>query len=98
MSGSPEFRLIEAAPGAHLVLDPKLTIVAVTDAYLATMKTTREEIVGRHLFDAFPDNPENPRSTDAQNLRASLEMVLATRTPHAMPLQKYDIRRPDAEG
>jgi signal transduction histidine kinase len=50
------------------------------------------------LFDVFPDNPEDPYATGTRNLRASLETVLATRQPHAMPVQKYDIRRPEAEG
>ncbi|HJQ38512.1 MAG TPA: hybrid sensor histidine kinase/response regulator [Thermoanaerobaculia bacterium] len=98
MTTSPQFRLIEAAPGAYLVLDPKLTIVAVTNAYLAATKTVREEIVGRGLFDVFPDNPEDPQATGTRNLSASLETVLASGAPHAMPVQKYDIRRPEAEG
>jgi signal transduction histidine kinase len=98
MTGSPEFRLIEAAPGAYLVLDPRLTIVAVTDAYLAATRTVRGEIVGRHFFDVFPDNPEDRHTAGVRNLRASLETVLATRAPHAMAVLKYDVRRPEAEG
>ena len=98
MTDSSEFRLIEAVPGAYLVLDPQFTIVAVTDAYLAATKTVRKDILGRDLFDVFPDNPEDPNATGARNLRASLETVLATRLPHAMPVQKYDIRRPESEG
>jgi hypothetical protein len=39
----PDFRaLFESAPGNYLVLDPALTIVAVSDAYLASTMTTRE--------------------------------------------------------
>ena len=91
-----EFSLLEAAPGAYLLLDPHFQIVAVTDAYLRATLTVREEIVGRPLFDVFPDNPSDPEATGARNLRASLETVLQTRAPHAMPVQKYDIRRPDS--
>lgn len=98
MTAASEFQLIEAAPGAYLVLDPQFKIVAVTDAYLAATKTTREQIVGRDVFDVFPDNPEDPHATGTRKLRASLERVLATRKPHAMAVQKYDIRRPEAEG
>ncbi|HET7706636.1 MAG TPA: ATP-binding protein, partial [Thermoanaerobaculia bacterium] len=89
-----EFRLIEAAPGAYLVLDPRLVIVAVTDTYLRTTLTVREQIIGRELFDVFPDNPNDPEATGTRNLRASLETVLRTAAPHFMPVQKYDIRRP----
>lgn len=90
----PEFRLLEAAPGAYLVLDPDFTIVAVTEAYLRATLTVREQIIGRELFDVFPDNPNDPEATGTRNLRASLETVLRTAEPHSMPVQKYDIRRP----
>lgn len=58
---TPDFRaLFESAPGLYLVLTPDFTIVAVSDAYLQATMTKREEIVGRGLFDVFPDNPEEP--------------------------------------
>jgi signal transduction histidine kinase len=87
-------RIFEASPSLNLVLDRELSIVAVTDAYLAATMTTRD-IIGRRLFDVFPDNPDDETATGARNLRASLEAVLATAETNAMPLQKYDIRRPD---
>jgi signal transduction histidine kinase len=92
----PQFRLLEAAPGAYLVLDPDLVIVAVTDAYLRATMTVREEIVGRELFDVFPDNPNDPAATGTRNLAASLDIVLRTGAAHAMAVQKYDIRRPES--
>jgi signal transduction histidine kinase len=95
----PDFRrLFEAAPGLHLVLTPDFHIVAVTDAYLRATMTTRQEILGRCLFDVFPDNPDDPGATGVRNLRASLERVLATRLPDDMAVQKYDIRRPHSAG
>ena len=73
-SSEPDFRLLfESAPGLYLVLDGTLVIVAVSDAYLAATMTRREEIVGRNLFDVFPDNPDNPDATGTANLRASLD-------------------------
>ena len=94
-----DFRaLFESAPGLYLVLEPDLRIVAVSDAYLAATMTEREEIVGKYLFDVFPDNPADPAATGVRNLRASLDTVLRTGKPHTMAVQKYDIRRPEAEG
>src|SRR6476469_3908210 len=94
-----DFRaLFESAPGSYLVLSPDLTIVVVSDAYLRATMTRREAILGRHIFDAFPDNPDDPLADGVRNLRASLEAVLSRREADAMPVQKYDIRRPDAEG
>ena len=82
----------------YLVLAPDLTIVAVSEAYLRATMTTRERVLGRRLFDVFPDNPEDSTATGASNLRSSLERVLKDRRPDAMAVQKYDIRRPDSEG
>ncbi|MEU4236867.1 PAS domain-containing protein [Actinoplanes sp. NPDC026619] len=67
--------LFESAPGLFLVLDPDLRIVAVTDAYLSATLTVREQMVGRYLFDVFPDNPGDPDATGTSNLRASLHRV-----------------------
>ena len=60
--------------------------------------TKRDQIVGRFLFDVFPDNPDDPGATGVNNFRSSLQRVLKFRRPDAMALQKYDIRRPDSEG
>jgi PAS domain S-box-containing protein len=87
--------LFESSPGLYLVLLPDLTIVAVSDAYLQATMTQRETILGRGLFDVFPDNPDDPAATGVFNLRASLNYVLQHGKAHTMAVQKYDIRRPD---
>ena len=95
----PDFRLLfEGAPGLYLVLTPDLKIVAVSEAYLRATMTKRAEIIGRALFDVFPDNPDDPAATGVANLRASLDRVRAQRVPDTMAVQKYDIRRPESEG
>jgi signal transduction histidine kinase len=81
-----------------LVLAPDLTIVAVSDAYLRATMTQRQDILGRGVFDVFPDNPGDPSTSGVRNLRASLDRVIHERVADAMPVQKYDIRRPEAEG
>jgi two-component system cell cycle sensor histidine kinase/response regulator CckA len=98
-SPQPDFRaLFESAPGLYLVLTPALNIVAVSDAYLRATMTKREEILGRGLFDVFPDNPNDPNATGVRNLSASLGRVLQNRVSDTMAVQKYDIRRPEPEG
>jgi len=87
--------LFESLPGLYLVLTPEFKIVAASDAYLAATLTTREGIIGRGLFEVFPDNPEDPAADGVSNLRASLNRVLATGTADTMAIQKYDVRRPD---
>ena len=94
-----DFRaLFENAPGLYLVLTPEFRIVAVTDLYLEATMTTRQDILGRGIFEVFPDNPKDPEATGVRNLRASLERVKQFVRPDAMAIQKYDIRRPESEG
>ncbi len=91
-------RLLEAAPNPYLVLRPdapRFTIAAVSDAYLGATLTRRDEIVGLGVFEALTDDPDRLDATGVGNLRASLMRVLATRAPDRMPVQRYDIRRPD---
>ena len=94
-----DFRaLFEGSPNLYLVLDPDLKIVAVNDAYCQATMTNRKTILGRDIFDVFPDNPDDLAATGVSNLRASLERVLQFRRPDKMALQKYDIPRPASEG
>ncbi|HEY0096073.1 MAG TPA: PAS domain-containing protein, partial [Archangium sp.] len=98
---SPEFRLLfEQSPAMCLVVlpDADFTIVAASDTYLRATLTTREVLYGRPIFEAFPDNPEDAHATGVGNVRASLLRALATKKPDPMPVQKYDIPRPEAEG
>jgi len=53
---SPQFQvLFEAAPEHALVVTADLVIAEVSDAYLEATMTTRADIIGRHLFEVFPD-------------------------------------------
>jgi PAS domain S-box-containing protein len=91
--------VFEAAPEPYLLLSPPdFRIVGVNEAYLQATLTTRDELVGRLLFDAFPDNPDDTSATGVANLSTSLQRVLATAAPDAMAIQKYDIRRPVSDG
>ncbi len=95
----PDFRvLFESAPGLYLVLTPRFEIVAVSDAYLRATMTEREQILGRNIFEVFPDNPADAEATGVRNLKASLQHALETRRSDTMGVQKYDIRRPEPDG
>ncbi|MCA1705726.1 MAG: PAS domain-containing protein, partial [Actinobacteria bacterium] len=84
-------RLFDTAPSPFLVLDAYLTIVAVNEAYLAATATDRSALLRRPIFEAFPDNPDDPTADGVRNLRRSLETVLATGQADTMALQRYDI-------
>ena len=93
-------RIFEQSPDAYLILAPDepFTIVAVSDAYLRVTMTAREAILGRGVFEVFPDNPGDPNATGVHNIRTSLTRVLSTRAADKMAVHQYDIRLPEAEG
>ncbi len=94
-----DFRLLfESAPGLYLVLTPSFEIIAASDAYLRATMTERENLLGKHIFAAFPDNPDDPAASGVRKLHESLKSVLETRRADTMAVQKYDIRRPESEG
>ncbi len=93
--------IFEASPVLCVIVlpnPPAFTIVAVSNAYLKATNTTREYLMGKGLFEAFPENPADPAPEGERNLRASLERVLITCTPHSVPVQKYDVRRSEKDG
>jgi PAS domain S-box-containing protein len=91
-----DFKLLfESAPGLNLILNPDLTILAVSNDYLKTFLTTREKIIGRRLFEIFPDSFNNHELTAEANLKHSLEFILKHGQNHSMPVQKHIIKRDD---
>jgi PAS domain S-box-containing protein len=87
--------IVTGMPGLIVVLDAALTIVEVSDAYTRATMIERAQVVGRNMFDVFPDNPDDPAADGVRNLHASLLRVLKSRTPDTMAVQKYDVRRPE---
>lgn len=88
--------LFEAAPGHFLVVtpdEPNFMVVAATDSYLMVAGKTREELVGRSLFELFPGGPDPSHADTMEALRVSLRRVLATGQPDTMPVQRYDLPR-----
>lgn len=77
--------------GLFLVLRPDLVILDASPAYLQATLTRREEILGRSLFDVFPDNPSEPGANGVRRLRASLQRALSEAVIDTMPKQRYDV-------
>ena len=98
----PNFqRIFESVPGAYLILKPDpphFTIIAMSDAYAVITNTVREQILGKGLFEVFPDNPNESNATGVKNLTASLHRVLEHKAMDKMATQKYDMRRSASMG
>ena len=84
--------LFNASANAYVIFTRDLVIAGCNDAYLkAVGRADREEILGRHLFEAFPVDPE---ADSYRILSASLARVLATNEPDHIALVPYDTARP----
>ena len=89
--------LVRAVPGANLILDLDLVIVEASDEYLRATMTTREGLIGRALFEVFPDNPGDTGADGVRNLRSSLDLVRQSGERHVMAVQRYDVRQPSGD-
>ncbi|WP_020140448.1 PP2C family protein-serine/threonine phosphatase [Streptomyces sp. 351MFTsu5.1] len=90
--------VFQALPGMVALLTPELVFTDVNEEFLSGSGRSREAVVGRYLFDVFPDNPNDPGATGMRNLAASLRRVLDTGERDAMALQRYDVEDPERPG
>ena len=87
-------RLFGGLPTAYLVLDPDLVILEANRAYLELLGRTRDDVVGRPVFDAFPPAPEVLDEQGRNPLRLSFERVRDTGRPDVLPLHHYGVTDP----
>jgi PAS domain S-box-containing protein len=92
--------IFATAPIGAYVLSPSANpiILDVNDAFLRNVGHTREQLVGRPLFEALPADPNDPLDTGVEALRASVVRAIATGQPQTMPTQRYPIRTVGADG
>ena len=73
----PDYKILfESLPGQFMILSPDLHIMTVSNAYANATLIKREDVAGKHLFQVFPDNPDDPAANGVQNLKASLNKEL----------------------
>lgn len=91
-----EKKVFESLPGCFLIVDPMsdYRIVEATEAYLRVTGKDRG-IIGKPIFNVFPDNPENNNGDGLRRLKASFRKVLDTCKPDVMNIQRYDIQSDD---
>jgi PAS domain-containing protein len=89
----------DSSRNPYMLLDPGpgLNILDVNDAYARATLISRSDVAGKSLFEVFPDNPDDALADGVSNLYASLKIVGQTGEPHAMAVQRYDIRNPAGE-
>jgi PAS domain S-box-containing protein len=85
--------IFEASPNPYMLVDRDFRFVAANAAYLRVTGAQVDDLIGRHLFDAFPHDPADPENLNARLLRESLDRVLATRAPDVIAFIPYRIAR-----
>ncbi|AWL03886.1 ATP-binding protein [Massilia oculi] len=73
-------------------------ILAVNDAFLRGNSRKREDLVGKKLFDVFPEDPSDPFDTGTAALRTALAKVVETGLSQVMTVQRYPIEVAQADG
>jgi PAS domain S-box-containing protein len=88
-------KVIELVSSIYIILSTELNILYVNEALEKASMRKREDIIGRNLFEVFPDNPADKNADGVSNLSNSLHSVIKNKKQHTMAVQKYDIQRPD---
>jgi PAS domain-containing protein len=88
-----DYKLVfDLMPGMCLILDTAFNIVAQNVDHANATLTTGADVVGRYLFEVFPDNPNDSNAGGVSAVRQSLLNVLKTRQPDSMPIVRYDVQ------
>lgn len=70
---------------------PYFTIVEANDAYLKVTSSRIKDLVGRPILTAFPQNPNDSSTKNAELFYNSLLRVLETKEQQVLSILKYDI-------
>ena len=88
--------VFRALPGMVALLTPELVYVDANDDFLRLTGRAREQLLGRYIFDVFPENPNDPAAAGMRETRESMLRAVATGERDTMALLRYDIEDPRA--
>lgn len=86
--------LFQSLPERYVVFGvdaPTFTMLTANDAYFAITNTTTDQVLGRPLFEIFPDTSEKALKTGKGELQESLERVIKTKQPDSTGVIRYDL-------
>ncbi|MEW1828192.1 SpoIIE family protein phosphatase [Streptomyces sp. NPDC088196] len=81
-------------PGMVALLTPELVYVDANQDFERLSGRKREELVGRYIFDVFPENPKDPAAAGMRETRESMLRAATTGERDTMALLRYDIEDP----
>ncbi|MER6095846.1 SpoIIE family protein phosphatase [Streptomyces sp. NPDC001728] len=90
--------VFHALPGMVALLTPDLVYADANEDFLRLAGRTREQLLGRYIFDVFPENPNDPAAAGKRETQASMLRVVATGERDTMALLRYDIEDRERPG
>ncbi|WP_406377300.1 SpoIIE family protein phosphatase [[Kitasatospora] papulosa] len=90
--------VFHALPGMVALLTPGLLYADANEDFLRLAGRSREQLLGRYIFDVFPENPNDPAAAGMRETRASMLRVLETGERDTMALVRYDIEDRERPG
>ncbi|MES5824797.1 SpoIIE family protein phosphatase [Streptomyces sp. RG80] len=90
--------VFRALPGMVALLTPELVYVDANEDFVRLAGRTREQLLGRYIFDVFPENPNDPAAAGMRETRDSMLRAVATGERDTMAVLRYDIEDPQRPG
>jgi len=88
-----DFRaLFEASPNPYVVVDRELRVATANRAYLALTGSTLDTLVGTHILESLPNDPDDPNNEPRRLLDGSFKKVIATGEPDTLAYVPYSVR------
>ena len=92
----PDYRRIfNDAPDLMLVVDRHMRIVSISDSLLGATGRDRSQVIGRDLFEVYPDDPRRGAGQSSATMRRVLDRVIRERRPDSIASQRRDQVQPD---
>ncbi|MEF9885314.1 PP2C family protein-serine/threonine phosphatase [Streptomyces sp. P9-A4] len=90
--------VFHALPGMVALLTPDLVYADANEDFLRLAGRSLDQLLGRYIFDVFPENPNDPAAAGRRETQASMLRVVATGDRDTMALLRYDIEDPERPG
>ena len=90
--------IFQQSTALQLVIDTNFNIISASDAFINKSETNRDIIIGKNLFDVFPDNIEQSGNAGSDSIKASFNRVIKNKITDTLPIIKYDIPNPKGGG
>ena len=89
-------KAFEALIGINILIDtdtPIYTVLAVTEGLLNIQSEvfTREEIIHKPFFEAFPQSVQVMSLAGQEKIRSSFEFVISKKKSHTLDVQRYEV-------